>query len=365
MSAPRLSAAAIVVSGLLAACSAAPASAPRTAAPTTAATASASAAETATATPTATPVATSTPTLTLAPTPPPLPSPQAIDVLWEAHGPVTDKTSTAYIAINPLDGNVWVGVPFENLFWIFSPDGEYLESWGESGTGDGQFDFSDHAMNPDGFAPIAFGPDGSFVVGDTGNSRVQMFDAERNFVREWGRFGTSDGHFVQIVSIATDGTAVYVGDGERSDIQAFDMQGQYLRAFGADGGFALIALDGDGRVHATNPGYGVASANGMAIFDADGTELTLTSLGRSGIEAAQPTVDGAGNSYVQVQPNSFPWTGWGVVEIDPAGKVSRMSAGGGDFIAVTPAGDALYASQGIQLNTFQWTFLRKYALPVS
>ena len=368
MSTPRLSAAAIVVAGLLAACSAAPASTPRTAAPTTAATATASAAATATATPTATPVATSTPTPTLAPTPPPLPSPQAIDVLWEAHGPVTDKTSTAYIAINPLDGNVWVGVPFENLFWIFSPDGEYLESWGESGTGDGQFDFSDHAMSPDGFAPIAFGPDGSFVVGDTGNSRVQVFDAERNFVREWGSFGTSDGQFVQISSIATDGTTVYVGDGDLLKIQAFGTDGNYLRTLGEEGGFFGVAVDHDGAVHATNPEGQTGDPQAMAIFDSNGTELARTVLGiPPTAEAVGPelAIDDAGNSYVQVQPNSFPWTGWGVVEIDPTGKVSRMSAGGGDCIAVTPAGDALYASQGFALNTFQWTFLRKYALPVS
>ena len=278
---------------------------------------------------------------------------------------MTDRTSTAYIAINPLDGNVWVGVPFENLFWIFSPDGEYLESWGKAGTGDGEFDFSDHAQNPDGFTPIAFAPDGSFYVGDTGNSRVQMFDADRNYVGQWGSFGSSDGHFVQIVSIATDGTAVYVGDGERYDIQAFDAQGSYLRAFGADGGFALVAVDGDGRVHATNPGHGVASANGMAIFDADGTEITFTQLGRIGVEATQLTVDAAGNSYVPLEFDHYPWTEQGIVQLDPSGSVEAVWEGGGDFLDVAPDGGTLYATRGIQLDTQQWTFVRKYALPVS
>ena len=305
------------------------------------------------------------PTQAPAATPAPLPSPSAIELLWEAHGPVTSMTSTAYVAINPVDGNVWVGVPFENLFWIFSPDGEYLESWGKAGAGPGQFDFSDHAQNPNGFTPIAFAPDGSFVVGDTGNNRVELFNAQRAFVRKWGEFGTADGQFVQIDSIATDGTTVYVGDGDHYNIQAFDMQGTYLRTFGGDGGFSCVSVDAEGRVHATNPENPGGATQALAIFGPDGAEVARTSLAFPSAWAVQLAVDDAGNSFVPLEQDGFPFAGRGVVRLDAAGEVTGMWEGGGDFIAVSPEGDAIYVTKGINLDTSQWTFVRKYALPGS
>jgi hypothetical protein len=312
----------------------------------------------ATATPAPSPTATPTPV----PTPVPLPSAQPTSILWEAHGPVTDKTSTAYVAIDPKDGNVWVGIPFEDRFWIFSPEGAYLESWGGPGTGPGQFDFSDHAQNPSGFTPIAFAPDGSFYVGDTGNHRVQGFDTDRQFVREWGRFGADDGEFVQIDSIATDGTTVYVGDGDHYDIQAFDTQGTYLRTFGGDEGYSVVAVDEEGRVHATNPANPLGAPKAMAIFEPDGSEVSRTVLAQESPEAVQLGVDAAGDSFVPLELDHYPWTEQGVVEIDSAGRVVGMWEGGGDFLAVDPDGRSIYITRGIQLDSTQWTFVRKYAL---
>jgi hypothetical protein len=292
-----------------------------------------------------------------------LPSPAAASVLWESHGPVTDKTSTAYAAVDPTDGTVWIGIPFENRFWVFSPKGKYLESWGTGGTGQGEFDFSDHAQDANGFAPIAFAPDGSFYVGDTGNNRVEAFDSHRRFVREWGTFGTDDGQFVQIDSIATDGTTVYVGDGEQYNIQAFDTDGTFLRAFGADGGFSCVAVDAAGRVHATNPENPDGAAQAMAIFEPDGTEASRTIIDVPSTWAVQPAVDAAGNTFVPLTLDDYPYMDHGVVRIDPAGRVTGMwGQGGGDFIAVTPDGDAVYTTKGINLDDSQWTFVRKYGL---
>ena len=194
---------------------------------------------------TATPTPASTSTVAPSPTQAPAASQIALTPLWQKGGPVTDKTSTVGSAIDPVTGNLWVAVPFENRYWIISPKGKYLESWGQAGTGPGQFDFSDHLPNPDGWGAIAFAPDGSFYVGDTGNHRVQAFDAKRRFLRHWGAFGTDDGQFVQIDSLATDGQTVYVGDGDRHDIQAFDASGAFVRAFGSDDGFDFLALDFD------------------------------------------------------------------------------------------------------------------------
>jgi hypothetical protein len=50
------------------------------------------------------------------------------------------------------------------------------------------------------------------------------------------------------------------------------------------------------------------------------------------------------------------------VEIDSAGTVVGMWEGGGDFLAVDPDGSSIYITRGIQLDSTQWAFVRKYAL---
>jgi hypothetical protein len=285
--------------------------------------------------------------------------------VWQKGGPVTDKTSTMASALDPVSGNLWVAVPFENRYWIMAPDGKYLESWGTAGTGDGQLDFSDHAQTPDGFGAIAFAPDGSFYVGDTGNHRVQEFDRNHHFVKAWGSFGSGDGQFIQITSLATDGKTVYVGDGGRGDISEFDRNGTFVRSFGASGGFAFVALDASGRLHATNPQSSTGVPMAMAIFKPDGIQQSSTDLsGWHGWPVAV-TVDAAGATYVGIELVDFPYTGIAVVEIDPAGHITRSWDGGSDMLTVTPAGDALYMTRGEQLDGTTWPYVRKYALPKS
>ncbi len=261
----------------------------------------------------ATPTPASTSTVAPSPTQAPAASQIALTPLWQKGGPVTDKTSTVGSAIDPVTGNLWVAVPFESQYWIFSPKGKYLESWGQAGHGPGQFDFSDHAQNPDGFGAIAFAPDGSFYVGDTGNHRVQAFDAKRRFLRQWGTFGTDDGQFVQINSLATDGQTVYVGDGERHDIQAFDGSGAFIRAFGSDAGFDFLALALDGRIHATNPQNPVGAPMAMAVFGPDGAVQSTTDLStlvacRRGSPSMAPETRTSASSWIIIRgPAAGSW----------------------------------------------------------
>ena len=310
----------------------------------------------------ATPVATAVATLVASPTP--AASLASLHLVWQKGGPVTDMTSTVASAIDPVTGNLWVAVPFDNLYWIMAPDGTYLESWGTAGTADGQFDFSDHAQTPDGFGAIAFAPDGSFYVGDTGNHRVEAFDKQRRFVRAWGTFGAGDGQFNQIVSLATDGTTVYVGDGGRSDISEFDRNGTFVRSFGGSEGFAFVALDAHGGLHATNPQNSTGAPNTMAVFGPDGKVRSQTDLSAWGGRPFALSVDAAGMTYVSPELADFPFTGIAIVEIDPSGRVTRTWSGGGDVATVAPAGDAIYVSLGQQLvpDGF-WTYVRKYAIP--
>lgn len=301
-----------------------------------------------------------TPTQTVAPSASAI---AELPLLWQGGGPITARTTTQSIAVHPGTGQIWVSVPFENQYWILSPVGKYLESWGTAGTGPGQFDLNDHLQNPDGFGAIAFAPDGSFYVGDVGNHRVQKFDAKRKFVKTWGTFGSGDGEFAAITAVATNGKTVYVGDGGRGDIQAFDSNGTYLRTFGTDGGFsAFIALDQGGNVYATNPETGVSA---VAKFDPSGKEISR--FDRSSIgDAVGLAVDPQGNIFVGAVNTTPPYGSLGTYKLDPDGRVLRgWSIGGGEGLALSTNGDVLYVSRGIGLRTgdASWQYIRAYAIP--
>jgi hypothetical protein len=146
------------------------------------------------------------------------------------------------LAVDPV-GNLWVSTAL-STFDIYDPDGALLESWGEFGRAEGQFDFANQFGD---WGDVAFRPDGGFYVADADNVRVQQFDPQRRFVREWGTFGTDDGEFQGPDSIALDDAGnVYVMDPASvpARVQVFDPDGMFLRAVPLDGPFFAVAADG-------------------------------------------------------------------------------------------------------------------------
>jgi sugar lactone lactonase YvrE len=91
-------------------------------------------------------------------------------------------------------GRIYVADSGNNRIQVFNPDGSFLRQWGstcrldsaEGCIGDGRGQFNE----PWG---IAVGPDGSVYVSDTWNGRVQKFDDQGNFVGMYGQFGSTNG----------------------------------------------------------------------------------------------------------------------------------------------------------------------------
>jgi hypothetical protein len=286
-----------------------------------------------------------------APTPSPTPTPQALALLWQGNGPAKAKTETYWPAIDPVTGNVWVASGFDNQYWIFKPDGTYVESWGVGGKADGQFDLTTHDVNPDGVGAIAFAPDGSFYVADGGNYRVEKFDRNRQFVTAWGSFGTGVGQFTSPKGIATDGKTVYVAD-DGTGMQAFTADGHYLRTF--DFPFVLFSLAATGNLV-------VAEQGGILETDGTGKQVAhfAVDFAALGGGPSQVVVDRAGNMYVGLQQDSGPV---GLVELDPTGKQIGLWSTGAETMALTPEGTAIYmAYTGPSLSG--WPYIRTYALP--
>jgi len=189
------------------------------------------------------------------------------------------------------DGKIWASLALTDEFAIFSPDGTYLETWGEPGNGDGQFDL--RRANGDPFGMLAFAPDGSFYVLDSGNHRVQVFDEHRRFVRSWGTFGKEPGQFAETGGLVVDRDGnVVVVDNIRNVIETYKPDGTVVST--------VTAFPPEANV-ATGPNKG---ANQMA-------------LGPNGdlfLGAAEPGV---------------------VIEVDRTGKLVRTWGAAGDACALS------------------------------
>jgi DNA-binding beta-propeller fold protein YncE len=99
----------------------------------------------------------------------------------------------------------------------------------------------------------------SFFADGYGNSRVVKYDKDGNWVKEWGKRGTGQGEFHTVHSIATDAKGnVYVGDRENNRIQVFDGDGNFLKQFTNVGApWAICITPGPNQVLYTsdsNPG---------------------------------------------------------------------------------------------------------------
>lgn len=242
------------------------------------------------------------------------------------------------------DGRIWVSDSTRSVFQIFDEDGKFVETWGMPGAADGQFNFT--RRNGDSFGAIAFAPDDSFYVADTGNQRIQHFAADRTFVETWGGFGGGDGQFISPIDVAVDADGnVFVDDDNRNDVQKFAADGRFLAKFGGPGsgegqldfqsfmdvdpaGNVWVADDGrvaqwdnDGAFMANWTGEGhlvaplsvavderghvfVSDADTHQVLVLDQSDRVIAAWGSEGIGegqfsmAAHLALDGQGNVYV-------------------------------------------------------------------
>ena len=185
------------------------------------------------------------------------------------------------IDVDP-DGNVWVtdGVGEANTpeggnrghqVVKFSPTGEVLMRLGtpgEAGGGRGHFN------SP---ADVVVADDGSIFVADghanETNNRVVKFDANGNYLMEWGQTGYAPGEFrtLHAIAIANDGR-VFVADRSNNRVQIFDQEGEFLAQWTQFGRPSGISFDAHGRIYVAdsesddvqNPGWDL----GIRIGDA-------------------------------------------------------------------------------------------------
>jgi len=81
-----------------------------------------------------------------------------------------------HTALSPR-GDIYISDGYGNSrVHKYSPDGKLLKSWGEAGTGPGEFNIPHN---------VCCDPDGWVYVADRENHRVQVFDGEGRYETEW------------------------------------------------------------------------------------------------------------------------------------------------------------------------------------
>lgn len=106
---------------------------------------------------------------------------------------------------------------------------------------------------------VALDDDGNLYVTDTWNNRVQIFDADGNFIRAFGKAGDGPGYFARPKGIAVDSDRhIWVADAVQDRVQVFTQEGDLLLYMGGHGllpgqfnTLAGLCIDKNNRVFTT------------------------------------------------------------------------------------------------------------------
>lgn len=170
------------------------------------------------------------------------------------------------------DGSVWVSDKKREQVLKFSPEGKLLMTIGQKDvTGDAT---SQNAFN--GLANVAIAKNGDIFVADGENSapgvppynnRVVKYSKDGKFLKMWGTKGTGQGELTVPHAIAVDSKGhVWVGDRGNKRMQVFDADGKFLAEYAQFGAPASIYITKDDTVY-------VGGKESIVIGKLDGTVL--------------------------------------------------------------------------------------------
>lgn len=156
------------------------------------------------------------------------------------------------IAVNPATDELLVVDTIKCSVFRFDLETHVLKGvFGSKGTADGEFNFPTN---------ISVAGDGTILVTDSMNFRVQLFSSEGVFTGKFGESGDTPGYFTKPKGIASDSDGhIYVVDSLQDTVQIFDRDGQLLMNFGTsgydEGKFWLpsgIYIDSDDRIYVSD-----------------------------------------------------------------------------------------------------------------
>jgi DNA-binding beta-propeller fold protein YncE len=150
---------------------------------------------------------------------------------------------------------------------------------------------------------VAVDAEGNLYVADTYNNRIEIFDADGQFVSTFGKAGDGPGYFARPKGVAIDGdNHIWVADGQQDRVSVFNKEGQLLISLGGHGllpgqfqGLVGITIDKRNRVFTTEifPGRAqqfqyVTDSEADAERDKRAAERAKKSADRSGATSPVP-----------------------------------------------------------------------------
>lgn len=163
-----------------------------------------------------------------------------------------------------LDDSVYCTDDLDHTVRKFTPDGRLLFTLGTSGrpsdTGATSIDFRTikHAGPPFYFPTnVALSPSGDIYVSDGyGNARIHKFSPQGELLLSWGSPGSGPGEFrvPHGIAVDRDGTVI-VADRENSRLQFFSPDGKYLKEWTDIARPCQVILDSEGRFYVAELGY--------------------------------------------------------------------------------------------------------------
>jgi DNA-binding beta-propeller fold protein YncE len=190
---------------------------------------------------------------------------------WTQWDKMLRRPHSVYISPYDPEKRVWIVDDYRHAIFIFTNDGKkLLQTIGEPNV---------HASDDKHFYRptfIAWLPDGTFFVGDGyANTRVVKFDKNGKYLTAWGEKGNPPnekrpGYFNTVHGVAVDTPTrrVFVNDRQNHRVQVFDENGKYLKewSFGpAPSDIHLIYIGADRMLWAFDRG-----TSKMLKYDLDG-----------------------------------------------------------------------------------------------
>jgi DNA-binding beta-propeller fold protein YncE len=118
--------------------------------------------------------------------------------------------------------NIYITDAANNKLVRFGPDGGYQNEWGG------------RELGLYGPRDIAISPDGKVYIVDQGRSRITRFDPVTESFDSFGSPGKGEGEFGEPMGIAIGDGLVFVTESGNSRIQVFDLEGNYVRQWPVD-----------------------------------------------------------------------------------------------------------------------------------
>ncbi len=139
-----------------------------------------------------------------------------------------------HVAVDPRNGDFYVTDGYGNArVHKYSPDGNHLFSWGESGTGPGEFNIAHN---------VCTDKDGWVYVADRENHRVQIFDSNGKFETQWTNMARPCGLYINqetgLVYVGELGAAIganLAATGLGPRISIYDTSGNVIARLGNQG----------------------------------------------------------------------------------------------------------------------------------